>query len=608
MIEKYLNAFPYMQTTIVDKENILIFLKSQGESKALHMLDIENSLSYDDSKVISSEDFSKRAYWPIVFDSKKKLLYIISDDENQENYNIYTLNLSTSKLEQITKTTYCGVYGLSPDKKILVYGDRYKTGEGKFYTRVYKRCLETNREKLLCDDADWKYRFSWSDVVFDQGGKNVFISVDLNNERKTNNIVRINLESTAVEHLLQEEDQSSELWVLNKRIEGNNLYYCSNKNGYLNAYKLKLDSLKTSQLTHLSRSLNGINILEDNTALYITVNYDEKNETHLFKVDLTSDSKLAMKSEILRGSHSIAPSDSLWLSHSSMSSPNTFTEYKFNEALCPERSIKPYQGNLNKLVHNSYRYVEYETFDGHKVSAFLSLPKTKIRGAIITAFYGGYNYYSWQTQLFSELGIIELSPAVRGSETRGKEWRDLIKGDLGGNEIIDLHFAAKFLEKEFKLESSQIGLEGGSHGGYSVLRGMTMGRGFNGINESYYPYGFGICWAGFADLEDFYKTSNIPDWLVDMLGPYEGNEEKYRERSPVHNFENLNAPVFISHGTNDARVSPTSMDGFIEKLRASDKDYSLHMMAGLGHGGGNQNEEIVMYNKMISFLKKVLNI
>jgi dipeptidyl aminopeptidase/acylaminoacyl peptidase len=96
-----------------------------------------------------------------------------------------------------------------------------------------------------------------------------------------------------------------------------------------------------------------------------------------------------------------------------------------------------------------------------------------------------------------------------------------------------------------------------------------------------------------SDLEDFYKTSNIPDWLVDMLGPYEGNEEKYRSRSPVHFFENLKAPLFVSHGANDSRVSPTSMDGFIEKLKNSDKDYVIHIMQGLGHSGGNKKEEII---------------
>jgi dipeptidyl aminopeptidase/acylaminoacyl peptidase len=92
---------------------------------------------------------------------------------------------------------------------------------------------------------------------------------------------------------------------------------------------------------------------------------------------------------------------------------------------------------------------------------------------------------------------------------------------------------------------------------------------------------------------------------VGMLGPYEGNEKKYRERSPLHDFENLKAPLFISHGTNDARVSPTSMDGFIEKLKHSKKNYVLHMMSGLGHGGGSKAEELEEYSKMVRFLKEL---
>ena len=92
-----------------------------------------------------------------------------------------------------------------------------------------------------------------------------------------------------------------------------------------------------------------------------------------------------------------------------------------------------------------------------------------------------------------------------------------------------------------------------------------------------------------------------------MLGAYEGNEEKYRERSPIHDFDNLDAPLFIAHGENDARVSPTSMQGFLDKLEGSNKDYIIHLMKGLGHGVGNKDDEIAQYTKMVSFLNRVLD-
>ena len=74
---------------------------------------------------------------------------------------------------------------------------------------------------------------------------------------------------------------------------------------------------------------------------------------------------------------------------------------------------------------------------------------------------------------------------------------------------------------------------GASHGGYATLRAITLPENFCGVNTDF-NFGFAICECGFADLEDFYQTSRIADWLVDLLGPYPENKELYQERSPIH--------------------------------------------------------------------------
>lgn len=196
-----------------------------------------------------------------------------------------------------------------------------------------------------------------------------------------------------------------------------------------------------------------------------------------------------------------------------------------------------------------------------------------------------------------------LSPAVRGSWGWGKDWENRLKGDLGGKEILDVVWGAKFLERELGLDPSRIGLEGGSHGGYAVLRALTMPDGFAG-QESKYPWGFGLCWAGFSDLIKFHEDSWIADWLTDLLGPLSANRDLYVERSPLTHFSELEAPVFIVHGTHDRRVPPSTMTTFLEKLQASAKPHRIHFVEGQGHTGGDQKDKTLQYEAQQEFLQR----
>ncbi|EQC51763.1 prolyl oligopeptidase family serine peptidase [Bacteriovorax sp. DB6_IX] len=607
MIEKYLDAFPFSNTYITQGATKAFFLKNMDGAVKLHCLNLVESKNYNDGNLWSEEDFSKRSFRHFGFNKKTNEHYIISDTDNKEDYNIFKLRLDSGTLEQVTKTSYCGIYGVDEEFETLVYGDRYKTENGKFFTKLYLMNLSTGESELLCDDSDWEYRFSWSSVEFSLDKSKIYFSLDKDNNRTDSNIYEFDLKSKKLSALLPKECEGPHLYLVNEHIDNAGLYFISNKSGHDNLYNFNLESQGVTQLTHFEENTSGFKMSPDNKTLHILVDRKQENKTLLVELKLAGDRVESREEITLEGSQHFLQSKDLWLSSTAMDNPGDIKLCEISEGKLVEKmQLNNVVGNLDDLIHNTYKFVEYPSFDGQMVPAFLSLPKKKVRAAIITSFYGGDNNYSWLTQAFAELGIAILSPGVRGSWSYGKIWREKILGDLGGDEILDVHWGAKFLEKELGLPCERIGVRGGSHGGYAVLRAMTMPENFKEGIPSSYPYGFGICWAGFADLEDFYKTSNIPDWLVNMLGPYEGNEQKYRERSPLHDFENLQAPLFIAHGLNDSRVSASSMEGFIEKLKASDKNYTLHIMEGLGHGGGNKQEEVDQYTKVFNFVESVL--
>ncbi len=85
--------------------------------------------------------------------------------------------------------------------------------------------------------------------------------------------------------------------------------------------------------------------------------------------------------------------------------------------------------------------------------------------------------------------------------------------DLGGNEIIDIIYAAKYISEKMDIPPRRIGVYGGSHGGYATMRLLTFPGEING-NKGDFDWGFGISHAGFSDIIHFYENCNIPDWVT----------------------------------------------------------------------------------------------
>ncbi len=604
-IEKYLGAFPYSRVFFT-RDGHLLFLKSIGDGLFLHMINEEQS--FIEGQQISDLDFSKQSYWPMDYDCQNKVFYIKSDSHHLEDMNVFSFNLKTKEFNKLTNNTYTFAADLTPDFKKMVHIDRYgKDGNG-YLSRVYIRNMETGEEIVLYDDKNSLYRLTWGMVHFSNDLRKVILRVDHLSRRERTNFLLLNVQSMEHSYLLAEEVEGANLWSTDDNLFDDYFYFTSSLQGKLNIYALEIATGQMTPLTDNSLNPQGIISLPDRGLgrQFLQVLIDPKADQSYFEVLTFKANKVLNVSKKIKHGNMIPYSTErgIWVCNMAINCPMTLLRYSYD--LLHELDDKAYfQGQYQELVHNHCEFLHYPSFDGHHVPAFLSLPFGEIKAAMIISFYGGKNEYDLSMQIFAEMGIAVFSPAVRGTMGYGQNWRELIMGDLGGNEILDVIWAAKFLAKKFSLKEEQVGVYGGSHGGYATLRALTMPTVFNGV-ECAFNFGMGICSAGFADLEDFYHTSNIPDWLVQMLGPFEENKEKYRERSPVFHFDKLIAPLLVIHGTNDRRVSPTSMESFIDKLRQSDKVYDLLINEGEGHGCLSRGKRIEVWQKKLAFIEKHL--
>ena len=144
--------------------------------------------------------------------------------------------------------------------------------------------------------------------------------------------------------------------------------------------------------------------------------------------------------------------------------------------------------------------------------------------------------------------------------------------DLGGDEIVDLFHVARWTERNLGLTPRQIGVFGGSHGGYATMRALTFPPTTNDRNDSY-PFGFGLSHAGFSDIKSFHDQCNIPDWVVLESGDpaVPADLARMRDRSPLSHVDRLQAPLLLTHGANDWRVPVGESRAFADKARALGK-------------------------------------
>jgi dipeptidyl aminopeptidase/acylaminoacyl peptidase len=119
-------------------------------------------------------------------------------------------------------------------------------------------------------------------------------------------------------------------------------------------------------------------------------------------------------------------------------------------------------------------------------------------------------------------------------------------------------------------------ISGGSAGGYTALCAVSFRDGVFRAGTSY--YGISDLKALLRDTHKF--ESRYTFWLI---GPAE-DEQRYRERSPLHFADRINAPVLFLQGEEDRVVPPNQTGIMAQALLDRGKPFGLIMFAGEQHG------------------------
>ena len=458
---------------------------------------------------------------------------------------------------------------------------------------------EAERE-VVCDSA--ALRFTWGRVTFSHDGREVYFTAQLDDDRNRVQIVRVDLRAKTprAEPITDVKRSRSAPNLLEGWASGERLVWFSNDDGYDNLYVYARKDRKVRQLTHYSEDIESAELTDDG----VFVSHGTPARSILELVSLETGKALAEATvpgqvgvldshgKTVVWTHE-APDVVFELNATRLVPKDKLFAFEKRKLAGPDRALE------EAIVQCKAEAVQIPTFDvdpktGQKrlLHAFLLSPRHPLTPAdhapgslgLIRSFYGGDNVYTDLDHILCAAGLTVLSPSVRGSSGFGKEFFALNDKDLGGDEIVDLFYAARWLEQRTGLPPARIGVYGRSHGGYATMRALTFPPETNGRNESY-PFGFGMAEAGFSDIVAFWKATNIPDWVVLEAGDPADPKElaKIQDRSPIQHVDRLTAPLLLLHGENDWRVPVEGSRAFARAAEAAHKPVTYVEIKGQGH-------------------------
>ena len=254
--------------------------------------------------------------------------------------------------------------------------------------------------------------------------------------------------------------------------------------------------------------------------------------------------------------------------------------------------------------------VRYKSFDGMVIPNILYKPHqasvTKKAPALLW-IHGGpggqtRTGYSAVIQYLVNHGYVILGVNNRGSSGYGKTFFTADDQKHGREPLWDCVEAKKYLASLGYVDTSKIGIIGGSYGGYMVLAALAfkpdefvVGVDLFGISnwirtlEAIPPY-----W------ESFRKA------LYKEVGDPKIDREKLLAVSPLFHSDKIVKPLMVLQGKNDPRVIKPESDEIVEAVKKKGGIVEYVVFDNEGHGFTKKVNEIRGYKAILDFLDKYL--
>ncbi|MDA9799782.1 alpha/beta fold hydrolase [Gammaproteobacteria bacterium] len=429
-------------------------------------------------------------------------------------------------------------------------------------SKAYIVDLNTQKKTLLLGKKDAPSVNSA--LAFDKDDKGIFFIT--NQYGEFNQLAYYNIATTEVTVISKEISWDVDGFSISE--DSKKAAFVVNENGYSSLYLLNPKSFAFKKVTSLPIGLIGsMQFSKDNRSLGLTLNtYQSPSDTYVLDLQYNS----------LRY--------------------GKLTRWTYSEV-----------GGLDTSKFVEPELINYESFDGRKIPAFIYAKKTGSPQPVIISIHGGPEgqarpSFSSTYQLWmANLGAAVITPNVRGSDGYGKEYLSLDNGFKREDSVKDIGALLDWIKTQPYLDSNRVAVYGGSYGGYMVLASAV-----------YYSDRLkaAVDIVGISNFVTFLK--NTKDYRRDLRRVEYGDErdpdmEAFLQNiSPNNNVDQIQVPMFVVQGENDPRVPVTEAEQVVKSLRNNGKKVWYMNALNEGHGYRKKENRDIYQQAVILFLKENL--
>lgn len=354
-------------------------------------------------------------------------------------------------------------------------------------------------------------------------------------------------------------------------VNNSTLWFQSEASGYSHIYTVNVNTQAKKQITNGKYEIQFAQLSTNKKYFYIITNETHPGKQQFYRMNVDGTNRQQITGMTGGYEVTISPDEKYiayrysqqnkpWELYVQENTPGSKPVQVTNKAISDEWKAYPWRDPL---------ITTFKARDGADVYARIYEPAAgkKNNAAVIFVHGAGYlqnvtygwSYYQHEfmfNNLLADKGYTVIDIDYRASAGYGRDWRTGIYRYMGGKDLDDEVDAAHYLVKQYGIDSTRIGMYGGSYGGFMTLMALFTQPGVFKAGAALRPV---TDWAAY---EHGYTAAILNDPYNDSLA--------YARSSPINFAANLKDHLLICHGMVDVNVH------FQDAVRLSQRLIELH--------------------------------